>query len=74
MEYLPVIITVIVSVGVFLVLREFFTWYWKMNEISTNQVNSLKAQVEIIELLEKIEKNTRPNDDTTIKTTDKGEV
>lgn len=43
------VLWVCVAVLVFLVLREVFTWYWKINKI--------------VDLLEKIEKNTRQGKD-----------
>jgi len=46
------VIFVPIAIVVFILLREVFTWYWKLNKISN--------------LLEKIESNTRPK--TSIKT------
>lgn len=45
---------------VFMVLREFVTWYWKLNRVT--------------ELLEKIEENTRPKTTNTTATPSQSHV
>jgi hypothetical protein len=37
MNWLEILFIIAVVFIVFLVIREFFTWYWKMNEISAKQ-------------------------------------
>lgn len=36
-EIIIVIITAVITIVVFIVFREFFTWYWKINQIVKNQ-------------------------------------
>lgn len=36
-EITIVIITAVITIVVFIVFREFFTWYWKINQIVKNQ-------------------------------------
>jgi len=43
---------VILAIFIFFVLRELFTWYWKLNKI--------------VKLLEDIEENTRPKEKVTL--------
>jgi hypothetical protein len=47
--FVVIIISIVVSILLFLVLREFFCWYFKINE-------HLKKQDEIIELLKTVNK------------------
>lgn len=51
-QLFTLLIVIGISIAVFLFLREFFIWYWKIKEL-------LKRQDAQIELLKKIEENTR---------------
>ncbi len=44
----------VVTVSLFVFLREFIMWYWKINEV--------------VNLLKQIEKNTRKENDSSVKT------
>ena len=45
MEY--ILIYILISLILFLILREFFTWYWKLNHI----INLLKEQNKLLKIL-----------------------
>ena len=45
------LIVIAVWVVLFLVFREVFCWYWKINQLVALQRDSLQAQVEIRDLL-----------------------
>jgi len=41
-----------VVLGVFLILREFWCWYWKLNKITANQEKQTFLLKRMVELLE----------------------
>ncbi len=51
MSWLQISLIIAFAFIVFLLIREFFTWYWKMNEISAKQTITnelLKEQNELL--------------------------
>lgn len=52
-EFMPVLVGLAVLIGVFFMLREVFTWYWKINRRVEIQEKQLQTLLEIYKLLKK---------------------
>lgn len=52
-EFMPVLVGLAVLIGVFFLLREVFTWYWKINRRVELQEQQLRTLLEIHKLLKK---------------------
>jgi large-conductance mechanosensitive channel len=51
MNWLQIFFIVAIAFVVFLAIREFFTWYWKLNEISAKQSTTIELLKEQNDLL-----------------------
>ena len=63
---ISIIVSLILCLGIFLILRAFMLWYWKVNKIVQNQQIQIEQQRELLHKLDQLveinlKKDNNPN-------------